>query len=69
MDYDKSSFLAGLSAGRTLKGWACAQGGIPAGKGNDIVFGFGMTISPLSFPGVVMTAADGLIYGEYVKEE
>lgn len=34
MEYDKNSFLAGISVGRTLKGWAGGAGGF--GGGNSI---------------------------------
>lgn len=30
MNYDKNSFLAGISVGRTLKGWAGGAGGLGA---------------------------------------
>nr|DAG31380.1 MAG TPA: hypothetical protein [Caudoviricetes sp.] len=41
MNYDKNSFLAGISVGRTLKGWAGGAGGF-GGGGNSI------TIIPVS---------------------
>lgn len=41
MNYDKNSFLAGISVGRTLKGWAGVTGGF-GGGGNSI------TIIPVS---------------------
>lgn len=34
MEYDKNSFLAGISVGRTLKGWA--SGDVSSGGGNRI---------------------------------
>lgn len=42
MKYDKNSFLAGISVGRTLKGWAAGSdgfsgGGIGGGGGLEII--------------------------------
>ena len=31
MDYDKNSFLAGMSVGMTMKGWAGGGGGLATG--------------------------------------
>lgn len=53
MNYDKNSFLAGISVGRTLKGWAGKAGGF--GGGGGIYVGsfmpyprfFGTVIDPL----------------------
>lgn len=37
MNYDKNSFLAGISVGRTLKGWAAGSEGFSGGgSGGDI---------------------------------
>lgn len=36
MDYDKNSFLAGLSVGRTLKGWAGGGAGSGSGGGGGL---------------------------------
>lgn len=33
MNYDKNSFLAGISVGRTLKGWAAGSDGFSGGSG------------------------------------
>lgn len=33
MNYDKNSFLAGISVGRTLKGWAAGSDGFSGGGG------------------------------------
>ena len=41
MNYDKNSFLAGISVGRTLKGWAC--GNVGGTYGAAIVLQYGMT--------------------------
>jgi hypothetical protein len=40
--YDKNSFLAGISVGRTLKGWAAGSDGFSGGGG-----GGGLEIIPV----------------------
>lgn len=42
MKYDKNSFLAGISVGRTLKGWAAGSEGFSGGGG-----GGGLEIIPV----------------------
>lgn len=42
MKYDKNSFLAGISVGRTLKGWAAGSDGFSGGGG-----GGGLEIIPV----------------------
>ena len=42
MKYDKNSFLAGISVGRTLKGWAASSDGFSGGGG-----GGGLEIIPV----------------------
>ena len=42
MNYDKNSFLAGISVGRTLKGWAAGSDGFSGGGG-----GGGLEIIPV----------------------
>lgn len=37
MKYDKNSFLAGISVGRTLKGWAAGSDGF-SGGGSIFIF-------------------------------
>ena len=37
MNYDKNSFLAGVSVGRTLKGWAAGSEGF-SGGGSIFIF-------------------------------
>lgn len=50
MNYDKNSFLAGISVGRTLKGWA--GGNVGGTHGAAIVLQYGMTnFMPLSLSG------------------
>lgn len=40
MNYDKNSFLAGISVGRTLKGWAAGSEGFSGGgSGGGIYVG------------------------------
>ena len=39
MNYDKNSFLAGISVGRTLKGWAAGSEGFSGGGGVGIYVG------------------------------
>lgn len=43
MKYDKNSFLAGISVGRTLKGWAAGSDGFSGGGGG----GNSITIIPV----------------------
>ena len=43
MNYDKNSFLAGISVGRTLKGWAAGSEGFSGGGGG----GNSITIIPV----------------------
>lgn len=43
MEYDKNSFLAGISVGRTLKGWAAGNDGFSGGGGG----GNSITIIPV----------------------
>lgn len=64
MEYDKNSFLAGISVGRTLKGWA--GGNVGGTYGAAIVLQYGMTnIMPVSLSGyaLVMKTED-LNYGQ-----
>lgn len=37
MKYDKNSFLAGISVGRTLKGWAAGSEGFSGGNSITII--------------------------------
>lgn len=54
MDYDKNSFLAGLSVGRTLKGWAglgvCSGG---ASEATTNLQGYTMEELPLHYSDIV----------------
>ena len=70
MNYDKNSFLAGISVGRTLKGWAAGSDGFSGGGGR----GGGFEIIPVTSyvpQFVVSIALDNLDIGlvtEYSKE-
>lgn len=71
MKYDKNSFLAGISVGRTLKGWAAGSDGFSGGGGG---MGGGFEIIPITSyvpQFVVSIALDNLDIGlvtEYSKE-
>lgn len=53
MKYDKNSFLAGISVGRTLKGWA--GGNVGGTYGAAIVLQYGMTnFMPISLSGYAL---------------
>nr|DAF58418.1 MAG TPA: hypothetical protein [Siphoviridae sp. ctL7J9] len=64
MNYDKNSFLAGISVGRTLKGWS--GGNVGGTYGAAIVLQYGMTnIMPMSLSGYALTVkAEALKYGQ-----
>ena len=64
MNYDKNSFLAGISVGRTLKGWA--GGNVGGTYGAAIVLQYGMTnIMPMSLSGYSLTMkTEDLNYGQ-----
>lgn len=54
MNYDKNSFLAGISVGRTLKGWA--GGNVGGTYGAAIVLQYGMVnVSPTQLSGYAST--------------
>ena len=54
MEYDKNSFLAGISVGRTLKGWA--GGNVGGAYGAAIVLQYGMlSVSPTQLSGYAST--------------
>ena len=56
MDYDKNSFLAGMSVGRTLKGWAGGGSFGSGSAGAAIVLQFGdLSFSPLEFGSMSFT--------------
>lgn len=55
MNYDKNSFLAGISVGRTLKGWAAGSEGFSGTCGAAIVLQYGMTnFMPISLSGYAL---------------
>lgn len=54
MEYDKNSFLAGISVGKTLKGWA--GGNVSGTYGAAIVLQYGMiNVSPTKLSGYAST--------------
>lgn len=54
MEYDKNSFLAGISVGMTLKGWA--GGNVGGTYGAAIVLQYGMlSVSPTQLSGYAST--------------
>lgn len=54
MEYDKNSFLAGISVGRTLKGWA--GGNVGGTYGAAIVLQYGtLNVSPTQLSGYTST--------------
>lgn len=54
MEYDKNSFLAGISVGRTLKGWA--GGNVGGTYGAAIVLQYGvLSVSPTQLSGYAST--------------
>lgn len=63
MEYDKNSFLAGISVGRTLKGWA--GGNVVGTYGAAIVLQYGMiNVSPTQLSGYASTIkAEEFNYG------
>lgn len=71
MNYDKNSFLAGVSVGRTLKGWATSGGTNPVVSGGDIdklidgtittVNSDVKTVRPYAFYGVGSDIEQGLV--------
>lgn len=50
MNYDKNSFLAGISVGRTLKGWAAGSDGFSGGGSGG---GGGLEVIPVESYSVV----------------
>lgn len=52
MKYDKNSFLAGISVGRTLKGWAAGSDGFSGGTSGAAIIqlsGYASTIKTEEF--------------------
>ena len=65
MNYDKDSFLAGISVGRSLKGWSGAGGGTSEYK-NGIIFGSDFSITGFEYNGVILSEnTEPAISGEY----
>lgn len=64
MEYDKNSFLAGVSVGRTLKGWA--GGNVGGTYGAAIVLQYGtLNVFPTQLSGYASTIKiEDLNYGQ-----
>ena len=70
MNYDKNSFLAGISVGRTLKGWAAGSEGFSGGGGNE----GGMDVIlvsdfkyPVFSPSIIFDSLDVILVSSYVE--
>ena len=70
MNYDKNSFLAGISVGRTLKGWAAGSDGFSGGGG-----GGGMDVIlvsdfeyPVFSPSIIFDSIDVILVSSYVED-
>ena len=65
MNYDKNSFLAGLSVGRTLKGWSSADSGESDGGCGGITMqadGFlPVSSDAVAHSGAITMQADGFL--------
>lgn len=71
MNYDKNSFLAGISVGRTLKGWAAGSDGFSGGGGG----GGGMDVIlvsdfkyPVFSPSIIFDFLDVILVSSYVED-
>lgn len=71
MKYDKNSFLAGISVGRTLKGWAAGSDGFSGGGGG----GGGMDVIlvsdfkyPVFSPSIIFDSLDVILVSSYVED-
>lgn len=60
MEYNKDSFLAGISVGRTLKGWSGGNGSAGTGNGSGIIY-------EANIAGKIFEV-EPVLYGEYTKE-
>ena len=57
MNYDKSSFLAGISVGMTMKGWAGGNSGGGNTEGSGIICGeFSMRLGGVVLPDIICGA-------------
>ena len=70
MEYDKNSFLVGISVGRTLKGWAAGSDGFSGGGG-----GGGMDVIlvsdfeyPVFSPSIIFDSIDVILVSSYVED-
>ena len=70
MDYDKNSFLAGISVGRTLKGWACGNvqfGGGGNGGVMDVILVSDFKY-PVFSPSIIFDSLDIILVSSYVED-
>lgn len=70
MKYDKNSFLAGISVGRTLKGWAAGSegfsGGGGGGGGMDVILVSDFEYSVFS-PSIIFDSLDVILVSSYAE--
>lgn len=69
MNYDKSSFLAGISVGRTLKGWAAGSDGFSGGGGGggmDVILVSDFAYPNFS-PSIIVDSLDVILVSSYVE--
>ena len=72
MKYDKNSFLAGISVGRTLKGWAAGSdgfsgGGSGEGGGMDVILVSDFAYPNFS-PSIIFDSLDVILVSSYVED-
>lgn len=71
MNYDKNSFLAGISVGRTLKGWAAGSegfsGGGSGGGGMDVILVSDFEYPAFS-PSIIFDSLDVILVSSYVED-
>lgn len=65
MEYDKNSFLAGISVGRTLKGWAAGSDG--GGGGMDVILVSDFEY-PVFSPSIIFDSLDVILVSSYVED-
>lgn len=69
MNYDRNSFLAGISVGMTLKGWASGDvsfGGGGNGGGMDIILVSDFAY-PVFSPSIIVDSLDVILVSSYVE--
>lgn len=68
MNYDKNSFLAGISVGRTLKGWAAGSEGFSGGGGGMDVILVSDFKYPAFSPSIILDFLDVILVSSYVED-